>query len=1095
VRLNHYLYLQFPLRLLPILGPSGSGKSSLACAGLIPELARRPLPGKSQVRVAVLVPGTHPVEALAIVLARIATNDQTPVEKTKQFKKALKEATNNIYDGLRLIANHLSDIALSPLVVLIDQFEEVYSLCKDKQERQIFIDNLIHATGDSTGYVSVIITLRSDFLGEAQRHTALNQVIAAKGVIVPAMSEDELRQAITKPAENAGYPLDEAVVTLLLKDTDGREGALPLLQFALTRIWEGLKKGVEPVTTLRDIGGVGGGLAQEAQRIFNSLNDEEQKIARRVFVGLVQLGEGATSDTRLRANFNSLDKPESVKRVIEKFAHPGVRLLTVSSEEGIETVEITHEALFANWGKMKEWLDSGRSDTRFRRRLQDAATVWKDNNRPEGSLWRPPDLDLLREYSERAHDNMTPPQVEFFNASKRAENNRKCRFRLGFIGLVTITLFAVYQWRNAELRRIEQAAIIAKSSLSNNPLQGMVSAISAVGQSRSPFLNFLNQSFSQSILDSLFSAVEISREKNLLKGHEGEAYSVAISTDGQTIISGGEDGTVRMWNLKGQLLVKPFKGHKGYVYSVAISTDGKTIISGGEDGTVRLWNRNGQLLAKPFKGHEGYVYSVAISTDGQTIISGGEDGTVRVWNRNGQSLAEPFKGHQGRVYSIAISKDGQIILSGSQDGSVRIWNRKGQPLAKPFKGHQGIVYSVVISTDGQTIISGGKDGTVRMWNSKGQPLGTPFKGHQGDVITVAISTDGKTILSGGEDGTVRMWSSKGQPLGTPFKGHQGRIYSVTISTDEKTILSGGFDGTVRIWSPKGQPLGLPFKGHQGRIYSVAISADKQTIFSGGFDGTIRMWNRNGQPLGSPFKGHRGEIRSIAIINGQIIFTEGEDGTIRMWNPKGQLLNSTFEGHKGRVYSLVVSTDEQTVISGGKDGTVRVWNSKGQLQGSPFKGHQGYVSSVAISTDGQTIISGGGKDGTVRMWNREGQLLVTPFTAHKDGVFSVAISTDGKTILSGGFDDTDTVRAWNSKGTALSSSFKGHEGYVSSVAISTAHGQVILSGGEDGTVRMWNFKGQPLGTPFKVHEGDVTSLAISTDKTALLEYGILNLILG
>ncbi len=244
-----------PLRLLPILGPSGCGKSSLARAGLIPELARCPLAGKSQARVMVLVPGTHPVEALATVLARVATNDQTPVAKTKEFEQVLKETSNTttdtiIYDGLRRIANVLPEIARSPLVVLVDQFEEVYSLCEDTKERQIFIETLIHAAGDRAGSVSVIITLRSDFLGETQRHQALNQIIAKQGAIVPAMSKEELRQAITKPAKLARHPLDEAVVTLLLKDTQGREGALPLLQFALTRIWEGLKKGVKPIKTL-----------------------------------------------------------------------------------------------------------------------------------------------------------------------------------------------------------------------------------------------------------------------------------------------------------------------------------------------------------------------------------------------------------------------------------------------------------------------------------------------------------------------------------------------------------------------------------------------------------------------------------------------------------------------------------------------------------------------------------------------------------------------------------------------------------------------------------------------------------------------------
>jgi WD40 repeat protein len=1082
-----------PLRLLPILGPSGSGKSSLARAGLIRELARRPLPGKSQARVAVLVPGTHPVEALATVLARVATNDQTPVAKTIEFEQVLKATNNNtkdtiIYDGLRRIANVLPEIAVSPLVVLVDQFEEVYSLCNDSTERQIFIENLIHAAGDRSGCVSVIITLRSDFLGETQRHPALNQVIASVGVIVPAMSEEELRRAISKPAELAGHPLDEAVVSLLLNQTQGRSGALPLLQFALTRIWSGLEKGTKPIKTLEDIGGVGGALADEAQRIFDNLNDEEKKIARRVFLGLVQLGEGA-SDTRRRANVNSLvsykDKPEYVKEVIDRFANPGVRLVTLSSLDGKETAEVTHEALFANWGQMKKWLDSSRSDIRFQRRLDEAVRVWDENGRPEGSLWRTPDLDLLGKYYSGDSDNMTPLQLEFFKASVNAENNRKHLLRLGIVGLVAGFAITTYQWQSAERGRIEQIAITAKNQLSNYPLQGMVSAISAVGQSRSPFFNFPNQSFPSSILDSLFSAVEISREKNRIDSNQGYVSSVAITTDGQTILSGGKDGTVRMWNRKGQQIAEPFKGHQGPVNSVAITTDGQTIVSGGFDGTVRMWNRKGQPLGEPFKGHRGNVNSVAISTDGQIIVSGGEDGTVRMWNRKGQPLNEPPKGLERPVSSIAISADGQTIVSGGYYGNVRMWNRNGQPEGEFFEGHQGYVTSVAISADGQTIVSGSEDGTVRMWNRNGQPLGEPFKGHQSFVLSVAISTNGQTILSGGYDGTVRMWNRNGQPEGEPFKGHLGMVLSVIISPDGQTIVSGGEDGTVRMWNRKDEPQGEPFKRPLPSAISVVISTDGQTIVSGGYDGTIRMWNRNGQPLGEPFKGHEGYVRSVAIsTDGKTILSGGEDGTVRMWNRKGQPLGEPFKGHHGPVSSVAISTGEQTIVSGGYDGTVRMWNRKGQPLGEPFKGHHGAVSFVGISTDGQTIFSGG-YDGTVRMWNRKGQPLSELFEVHQRSVNSIVISTDGQTIVSGSKDGT--VRMWNRKGQPLGEPFKGHEGDVNSVAIST-NGQTIVSGGEDGTVRMWNRKGQSLGEPFKSHQDAVLFVAISSDGQTILSAG-------
>jgi energy-coupling factor transporter ATP-binding protein EcfA2 len=417
------------VRLLMIYGPSGSGKSSLARAGLIPELERCPLPGRDRARVAVLFPGSHPLEALATVLARIATNDPTPIAKTREFAAELTQANSEgVYDGLRRIADALPEIATSPLIVLVDQLEEVFTLCKDLSERKAFIGNLVHASAEGAKRVSVIVTLRSDFLGSTQEHPQLNQLISDQGFFVAAMSSEGLREAITKPAELAGYSLDPSTVRLLMEQTEDREGALPLLQFALTRIWAGLIEGKEPAETLEAIGGVGGALAGEAQRIYESLGPNEQEIARRVFLGLVQLGEG-TKDTRRRTELKRLvshrDSLEQVQKVIARFADPGTRLITLSGDVESMTVEVTHEALFEHWQQLKRWLDKSRSDLRFQRRLDEAAMVWQGNERPEGNLWRSPDLDLLQRYYERAGDDMTPLQVEFFNASVNAQKAQK----------------------------------------------------------------------------------------------------------------------------------------------------------------------------------------------------------------------------------------------------------------------------------------------------------------------------------------------------------------------------------------------------------------------------------------------------------------------------------------------------------------------------------------------------------------------------------------------------------------------------------------------------------------------------------------------
>ncbi len=433
-----------PLRLLAILGPSGSGKSSVARAGLLPKLAEHPLSGTQETRVAVFTPGPHPLEALAVMLSRIDPNPQMLVAKTAALLTVLKQETDGQREGLRRIADTLPDIAAQPLVLLIDQFEEVYSKDVEPDERRIFLGNLLRAAADPSRHVSVILTLRSDFLGQTQQHPDVNQAIGRNGEIVTVMSDTELRDAIAKPAECAGHALDETCVDLLIEQTHDREGALPLLQFALTRIWDGLAQGTSPADTLRQIGGVGGALAGEAQQRYDQLTDTEKAIARRAFLALVQLGEG-TRDTRRRISLRDVvaygEDPADVQTVMRWFADPRARLVTLSAAtDGTETAEVTHEALLDHWETLREWLDANREDVRFHRHLAADADYWERQGKPDGKLWRSPDLDLLRQYHQRARQDMTPVQVEFFEASVRKERYAQ---RVRCVTVTAITMLAV----------------------------------------------------------------------------------------------------------------------------------------------------------------------------------------------------------------------------------------------------------------------------------------------------------------------------------------------------------------------------------------------------------------------------------------------------------------------------------------------------------------------------------------------------------------------------------------------------------------------------------------------------------------------------
>ena len=411
-----------PLRFLPILGPSGSGKSSLVRAGLIPKLVRQPSIKFRSPRAILFTPGVRPIESLARVLARIDTGASVDIKRTEEFEEALsKTYSSGEQEGLRRIAESLPNAESAPLILIIDQFEEVFSLCRDAASQRAFIDNLVNAASDPGGAVFTILTLRSDFLGSTVHHQALNLALSRQGIIVPVMSEDERRQAIERPALEAGRPIDSATVDLLMDQTAGRQGALPLLQFVLSQIWEGLLSGRDSATTVKNLGGVGGALAGEAQSIYDSLEYDQKRIAKRAFLSLVQLGEGAR-DT-LRSSYLSemttrSDTEPAVRRALERFADPARRLIMLSSDPVGETrVEITHEALIDHWSTLRHWIEAGRDDIRLHRRFLEAARNWDTQNRPEGLLWRPPDLDLLKEFRFRVQHDLTAIEGDFLESS------------------------------------------------------------------------------------------------------------------------------------------------------------------------------------------------------------------------------------------------------------------------------------------------------------------------------------------------------------------------------------------------------------------------------------------------------------------------------------------------------------------------------------------------------------------------------------------------------------------------------------------------------------------------------------------------------
>ncbi|OQX25781.1 MAG: hypothetical protein BWK80_13855 [Desulfobacteraceae bacterium IS3] len=400
-----------------VLGASGSGKSSVVRAGLLYQLTLgQRLSGSEQWKIRIFQPGEHPLSSLEFVF----TDNKAEFVSAKE---SLGKGAEGFAEFIEKTAGN------GRLVIVADQFEEVFTLCKDNKERQQFFETLLGALKFAGNKICLILAMRSDFFGKCseQEYAGLADWIQSHLVTVIPMTPEELKQAIVEPAKSAGRGIEPELVTQMIEDVKDSPGSLPLLQYALTELWKQRSSDCLKLADYVKLGGVKGTLSKRADEIYNSFSPEEQETAKRIFIELTRLGEG-TEDTRRRVSKQSLitsqGSEELVSEVIRKLAD---EKLIVTSEDispaGVRSavVDVAHEALIRHWGLLRTWLNENRDDIRFHRRLYDAAVYWNEKERPEGLLWRSPDLDLLYKFYKRKQGEMKALEIEFLKKSVKAK--------------------------------------------------------------------------------------------------------------------------------------------------------------------------------------------------------------------------------------------------------------------------------------------------------------------------------------------------------------------------------------------------------------------------------------------------------------------------------------------------------------------------------------------------------------------------------------------------------------------------------------------------------------------------------------------------
>ncbi len=1120
-------------RFLAIVGPSGSGKSSAVLAGLIPKLQAGALRGSKTWRYYLpMVPGSNPQANLARIMQ--APNAANRIVWTQTTAERLQSDPNYL--------NKLVDQSgTDPVVLVIDQFEEIFTICLDDGKRRAFISSLLHLIQNQKARHTVVLTMRTDLESNLVQIPALQSIYEQSQVRLTAMKANELREAIVKPAELIGLKFEDDLVEQLIWDILGKPTALPLLQFTLLKLWENREHNRITWEAYRRLGGGSQTLSNSADAFYDSLTPEDQFIVRQILLAIVQpsIEQEITYNRVLRTSLYWPGIPrERIDQMLNQLIENRlVRLIAGNTYED-DQVGIAHESLVSIWPRLVGWLEEDRVAQRRRLRLTTSADQWVASNHESSVLLR----GLLLEEA-LLYDDLSETENAFVKASVEAAN----RERLEREAAQQRELEQVRALAEAEKRRAEESAHFAQRVSRFSVALAVVfviAVIAALWAARNGNVARQNEATAianQAVADQLRVTAEFSAatavaaqsaaladanlrataeteareqrdtaEQNAIEANNARATAVASAAEAEEARTISEanareaeenaqqaetnareaEAQSRLASARELAAASIFQLNSKPQLSLLLALEAvnKTLSVGqnapaeAEDALYRALQASQLLLT--LSGHTDWVSDVTFSPDGTRLATASLDTTVKLWDAaSGQELLT-LADHSRVVNSIAFSPDGNRLATAGDDGFIIIWDALTGDRLAVFNGDNGTIQALAFSPDNLHLAAANEDATVRIWNTLTRKSLYRLFGHEGSLTDVTFSQDGKYFASAGEDGRAIVWDLEtGSPiynLNPNPLNDPGKMNGLVFSPDNQRLVTAYDDGTARVWDYIKGELLFTLSGHASFVFDVAFSPDGTRLATASGDGTARIWQADSGQAIYTLSGHSGGINAITFSpDGERLATASQDGTVKIWNAEPGIDVLILSGHMGPVLNVAFSFDGDLTATASTDTTAKVWNATTGTVINTFADHNAAVNDVAFNPDG-THIATASDDFNARIWDITTGRVQLPLMVHQGPVKKVAFNPQGDLLATASNDGF--ARIWDVDTSQFLSRFE-HSSAVNTVNFSP-DGTRLATATANGIAYLWDLDSGDLLLTLLGHEGPINDIAFNFDGSQL-----------